>query len=109
MDILNNRWSPTYDVAALLTSIQSLLPDPNPSANGNVALRAQVLIDPKGVVRHHSVNDLGIGRSVDESLRLLQASKWVDERGEVCPVDWKRGQAAIDPSKSSEYFANKQE
>lgn len=74
------------------------------SANGNVALRAQVLIDPRGTIRHHSVNDLGIGRSVDESLRLVQAVKWVDEVGEVCPVNWKKGQQGLDTSKASEYF-----
>jgi peroxiredoxin 2/4 len=74
------------------------------SANGNVALRAQVLIDRTGTIRHHSVNDLGIGRSVDESLRLVQATKWVDENGEVCPVNWKKGKAAINPTNSSEYF-----
>lgn len=78
------------------------------AANGNVALRAQVLLDPTGIIRHHSVNDLGIGRSVDESLRLVQAVKFVDDNGgrEVCPVNWKKGGASINPAKSEDYFKN---
>lgn len=75
------------------------------TGDGRVALRAQVLIDPQGRVRHHSVNDLGIGRSVDEALRLLQACKWVDENGgEVCPANWKKGDKTIKPASSEEYF-----
>ena len=71
---------------------------------GTVALRGLVLLDPTGTIRHHSVNDLGIGRSVDESLRLVQAVKWVDEVGEVCPANWKKGEKAINSTKASEYF-----
>ena len=74
------------------------------SASGTVALRAQILIDPSGIVRHQSINDLGIGRSVDESLRILQAVKWVDEKGEVCPVNWKPGQDAINTKNSIKFF-----
>ena len=77
------------------------------NVNGSVALRASVLVDPKGVVRHASCNDLGIGRSVDEALRILQAVKFVDANGgkAVCPVNWKPGSATIDPSNSSKYFS----
>lgn len=78
------------------------------SLSNTVALRAQILIDPTGRVRHQSVNDLSIGRSVDESLRLVQAVKFADENGQVCPVNWKRGERAIDVKKSGEYFKNQQ-
>jgi peroxiredoxin (alkyl hydroperoxide reductase subunit C) len=77
------------------------------NSTGSVALRAQVLIDPRGIVRHLSINDLGIGRSVDESLRLVQAVKFVDEHGgEACPVNWKPGKASMkaDPEGSKQYF-----
>ena len=76
------------------------------SANNSVSLRAQILIDPHGIIRHHSVNDLGIGRSVEESLRLVRAVRWVDEMGEVCPVNWKQGDKGINPLKPDEYFKN---
>ncbi len=51
-----------------------------------VALRGLFLIDPEGIVRHMSVNDLPVGRSVDETLRLVKAFQFVAEHGEVCPV-----------------------
>ncbi len=71
-----------------------------------VALRASVLLDSAGIVRHSSCNDLGIGRSVDEALRVLKAVKFVDESGglAVCPANWTPGQQVINPQKSSEYF-----
>jgi len=76
-----------------------LLPD-------GVALRGLFVIDPKGVVRHVTINDLGIGRSVDEVLRVVQAIRFVDEHGEVCPADWKPGGETIrpDPEESRRYF-----
>jgi len=74
---------------------------------GAVALRGLFLIDPDGVVQHATVNNLGVGRSVDETLRLLQAFQYVREHGEVCPADWKPGTKAMkaDWEKSKEYFA----
>ncbi len=56
-----------------------------------VALRATYLVDPEGVIRHVSVNDLSVGRNVEETLRLLDAF----QTGELCPVAWKRGQATL--------------
>jgi len=75
--------------------------------DGAVALRGLFLIDPEGVVQHATVNNLGVGRSVDETLRLLQAFQYVREHGEVCPADWKPGTKAMkaDWEKSKEYFA----
>lgn len=60
-----------------------------------VALRATYIIDSNGVLRHMSLNDLGIGRSVDETLRLVQAIQFNDKHGEVCPANWKPGQTGV--------------
>ncbi|KAF0301126.1 Thioredoxin-dependent peroxide reductase, mitochondrial [Amphibalanus amphitrite] len=71
-----------------------------------VALRGLFLIDPSGVLRQMSVNDLPVGRSVDETLRLVRAFQFVEEHGEVCPANWQPGGATIKPSpaESKEYF-----
>ena len=76
-----------------------LLPD-------GVALRGLFVIDPKGIVRHITINDLPIGRSVDEALRVVQAMQFADEHGEVCPANWEPGKATMkaDPQGSKEYF-----
>ncbi|KAI9655792.1 MAG: cTPxI [Bathelium mastoideum] len=60
-----------------------------------IALRGLFLIDPRGIVRQITINDLPVGRSVDEALRLLDAFKFTDEYGEVCPANWNPGQEAI--------------
>ncbi len=75
--------------------------------DGKVALRGLFLIDPDGVVQHATINNLGVGRSVDETLRLLQAFQFVRENGEVCPADWKPGTKSMkaDWEQSKEYFA----
>jgi len=74
---------------------------------GDVALRGLFIVDPDGVVQHATVNNLGVGRSVDETLRVLAAFQHVRENGEVCPADWKPGATAMkaDWQKSKEYFA----
>ena len=74
--------------------------------DGGVALRGLFLIDKQGVVRHVTVNDLPIGRSVDEVLRVLDALQFYEKHGEVCPADWKPGKATIKPGvkESKEYF-----
>ena len=74
---------------------------------GGVALRGLFIIDPEGVVQHATINNLGVGRSVDETLRLLQAFQFVRENGEVCPADWKPGAAAMKPdwNESKQWFA----
>jgi alkyl hydroperoxide reductase subunit AhpC len=68
------------------------------------SLRATFIIDPQGMVRHVSVNDTGVGRSVDEVLRLLESFQFSDKHGQVCPAGWKRGDAAINPKDSKSYF-----
>ncbi len=63
-----------------------------------VAYRAAFIIDKNGVVRAQVVNDLPIGRDIDELLRLIDATQYADEHGEVCPAGWKKGQKAMKAS-----------
>ncbi len=60
-----------------------------------VAYRGLFLIDKEGIVRHQVVNDLPLGRSVDETLRMVDALQFFEENGEVCPADWHRGEEAM--------------
>ena len=72
-----------------------------------VALRGLFIIDPDGVVQHATINNLGVGRSVDEALRVLGAFQFVREHGEVCPANWKPGAATMkaDWKGSKDYFS----
>jgi len=63
-----------------------------------VALRGAFLIDKDGVVRAQLVNDLPIGRNVDELLRLVDALQFTEEHGEVCPAGWQQGKSGMQPS-----------
>ena len=63
-----------------------------------VALRATFLIDDKGIVRAQLVNDLPLGRSMDELIRLIDALAFHEEHGEVCPAGWQRGDQGMDPT-----------
>lgn len=63
-----------------------------------VAFRGLFLLDKEGVIRHHLVNDLPLGRSVDEALRLLDALIFHEEHGEVCPANWQKGERAMKPT-----------
>lgn len=56
---------------------------------------ALFIIDGKGILRQITMNDLPVGRSVDETLRLVQAFQYTDEHGEVCPAGWKPGQDTV--------------
>ena len=71
-----------------------------------VALRGLFLIDPEGNVAYEVVHDLGIGRNVDETLRVLKALQTVKETGQVCPANWTPGQETMapDPEKAKEWF-----
>lgn len=55
------------------------------------SLRGLFIIDPRGILRQITMNDLPVGRSVDETLRLVQAFQYTDSHGEVCPAGWKPG------------------
>merc|ERR1712136_505552 len=72
-----------------------------------VAFRGLFIIDKNGTLRQITINDLPVGRSVDETLRLVQAFQFVDENGEVCPAGWKPGSDSMkaDPKGSKEYFS----
>lgn len=74
-----------------------------------VALRGLFLIDKAGVLRHMLVNDLPIGRSIDEAIRVLDALQHFEKHGEVCPANWKPGEASMkpDPVGSKTYFEKK--
>ncbi|TWT48782.1 peroxiredoxin [Botrimarina hoheduenensis] len=89
---LSKKISESYDV---------LLP-------GGIALRGLFLIDKEGIVRHQVVNDLPLGRSVDEALRMVQALQFFEKNGEVCPANWKQGSATIKPTvdASKSFFEN---
>lgn len=66
--------------------------------NDTVALRGLFLIDREGIVRHQLVNDLSLGRSVDEALRMLDALQFTEEHGEVCPANWREGEEGMKPT-----------
>ena len=72
-----------------------------------VALRGLFIIDPDGVVQHATINNLSVGRSVDETIRVLQACQFVRANGEVCPADWRPGDDTIKPNANDAltYFA----
>jgi len=70
------------------------------------ALRGLYIIDGKGVIRSLQINDAPVGRSVEETLRLIQAFQYTDVHGEVCPANWKPGDKTIKPNQEEkmEYF-----
>lgn len=63
-----------------------------------VAFRATFLIDKNGIVQHQQVNNLPLGREVDEILRLVDALQFTEEHGEVCPAGWKKGAEGMKPT-----------
>ena len=63
-----------------------------------VAFRGSFLIDKKGVVRHQVVNDLPLGRNIDEMLRMIDALQFTEEHGEVCPAGWQKGAKGMQAS-----------
>lgn len=74
----------------------------------SVALRGLFLIDRDGIVRHQVVNDLPLGRSVDEALRVLDALQHFEANGEVCPANWRKGDKAMKATAAgvAEYLAS---
>lgn len=65
-----------------------------------VAFRGSFLIDRSGVVRHQVVNDLPLGRNVDEMLRMVDALQFTEKHGEVCPAGWNKGDKGMVPNKA---------
>jgi peroxiredoxin (alkyl hydroperoxide reductase subunit C) len=72
-----------------------------------IAYRGLFLIDKEGVVRHQVVNDLPLGRNIDEALRMVDALQFFEKNGEVCPANWKEGDKSMKPSQEGlgEYFS----
>ncbi len=72
-----------------------------------IALRGLFLIDKEGVVQHQVVNNLPLGRSVEEALRMVKALQYFEQHGEVCPANWQEGKPGMkaDPKASQEYFS----
>jgi len=73
----------------------------------SIALRGSFLIDKEGVVRHQVVNDLPLGREVDEMLRLVDALQFHEEHGDVCPAGWQKGDEGMTPDSAgvADYLA----
>ena len=73
-----------------------------------VALRGTFLIDQEGVVRHQVVNDLPLGRNIDEAIRMVDSLKFFQEHGEVCPAGWNKGKQGMkaDSKGVADYLAN---
>jgi peroxiredoxin (alkyl hydroperoxide reductase subunit C) len=76
-------------------------------ADAGVAYRGSFLIDKSGVVRHQVVNDLPLGRDIDEMLRMVDALQFTEQHGEVCPAGWSKGKAGMkaDTKGVAEYLA----
>ena len=76
--------------------------------DAGVALRGLFLIDKEGVVQHQVVNNLPLGRSVDEALRVVDALQHFEEHGEVCPANWSKGDKTMKPDNEGlkEYFGS---
>jgi peroxiredoxin (alkyl hydroperoxide reductase subunit C) len=94
-----------YPMVADLT--KSIARDYDVLVNDAVALRGSFLIDKEGVVRHQVVNDLPLGRNIDEMLRMVDALQFTEQHGEVCPAGWQEGKKGMKASTSgvAEYLA----
>ncbi len=66
--------------------------------DAGIALRGTFLIDRDGVIRHAVINDLPLGRNIDEALRMVDALQFHEQHGDVCPANWQEGKAAMTPT-----------
>ena len=94
-----------YPLVADLT--KGIARDYDVLVNDAVALRGSFLIDKAGIVRHQVVNDLPLGRNIDEMLRMVDALQFTEKHGEVCPAGWQEGKKGMKASSSgvAEYLA----
>jgi peroxiredoxin (alkyl hydroperoxide reductase subunit C) len=78
--------------------------------NESISLRGLFLIDKDGIVRHALVNDLPLGRNIDEVIRLVDALQFTEAHGEVCPANWKNGEKAMKPTADgvAEYLSDQE-
>ena len=104
---INKTISQAYDV---LAGVETIDEDGNFAVEGElVAYRGLFLIDREGIVRHQVVNDMPLGRSIRECLRVVDALQHFEEFGEVCPMDWEKGDKAMtaDQKGVSDYLGGK--
>ena len=96
----NIQYPLVADISKQITQDYDLLFGPG------IALRGSFLIDKQGVVRHQVVNDLPLGRNIDEMLRMIDAIQFTEEHGEVCPASWSKGKPGMkgSPSGVAEYL-----
>ena len=85
-----------YTLVADLT--HQICKDYDVESEGGVAFRGSFLIDTAGLVRHQVVNDLPLGRNVDEMIRMVDALQFHEQHGEVCPAGWNQGDKGMDAS-----------
>ena len=89
----------SFDYDVLVGNIKLLYDDDDNmkmQADGElIAYRGLFLIDKEGVVRHQIVNDLPLGRNVDEAIRMVDALQFNEENGEVCPANWSKGKSGM--------------
>lgn len=73
-----------------------------------IALRGTFLIDREGIVRHQVINDLPLGRNIDEAIRMVEALQFHEQHGEVCPAGWNKGKAGMQatPEGVADYLAH---
>jgi peroxiredoxin 2/4 len=94
-----------YTLAADIT--HSISQDYDVESAGGMAFRGSFLIDKNGMVRHQVVNDLPLGRNIDEMLRMIDALQFHEEHGEVCPAGWNKGDSGMNasPAGVAEYLS----
>ena len=85
-----------YPLVADLT--KQIAKDYDVLTGDSVALRGTFLIDQDGIVRHQLINDLPLGRNIDEAIRMIDALKFHQENGEVCPINWQKGKEGMKPT-----------
>ncbi|OIO66880.1 MAG: peroxidase [Zetaproteobacteria bacterium CG_4_9_14_3_um_filter_49_83] len=95
---LTKKIAADYDVLLNNTTIEDEEGDQYHLLGGDVALRGSFLIDKDGVVQHQVVNNLPLGRNIDEMLRMIDALQFTEEHGEVCPAGWNKGDKGMAPS-----------
>jgi len=104
---VNNGGIGQIDFPLVADTDQSIMNNYGVKHPASVALRGSFLIDQEGIVRHQVVNDLPLGREVDEMLRLVDALQFHEEHGEVCPAGWNKGDEGMkaDAAGVADYLA----
>ena len=97
---LDKSISRAYDVLLGSQTATVLMDDEEieTSVGGKIAIRGSFLIDEEGVIRHAVLNDLPLGRNIDEMLRIVDALAFHTEHGDVCPAGWQTGETAMGAS-----------